>query len=155
MLMSEILACAICIISYYVIVYLGLLAMKNSPGGLSKTASLFYPASKLMMVVVLWVVFALVGVPDTFLGRTAVFIFASAGFLLPSFIKRGPLSEFNPDDTLDLATAALFAFVSFFFAGIGFQGTPVVAALQIILPAAAGATALSAALLQKRQQKGR
>lgn len=151
----EILLYALCDVLYYGVIFLLLLFVRKTQGKLAEVINCLLPASKLLMILCLGAAFFFFGIPSGSYERIVPFVFAILGLLLPYVVNRALLHWFEINSAVDLIWAAVFAASAFFFSSFGCEGTPMIVALQITLPAAAVTSALCAVLEKCKQKKGR
>lgn len=121
----------------------------------------FLPLSRLLMILALAVTFCWTGAPSVGCERAGAFAFALLGMLVPVVVNCGLQKEkmMVVDSSIDVACIGLFAALGFFASNMGFGNENWLIALQVALPAASAAGALSILLIkhaeQNQKKKGR
>lgn len=144
------------VVFFVVILCLLLILAKNE--NKKKELSVFLPLSRLFMIALLAMTFCWTGVPSAGYERIAVFVVVSLGMLLPLIV--GPALKKVAGEissSVDIACVGLFAALGFLSINMGFGDGSWSVALQVALPAASTAGAVSVLLIKhaKGEKKGR
>lgn len=159
-LICKILLYVLCdVVVYGLVLLLSWWAIAKTANG-KRILDAFLPLSRLLMIFALAVTFCWTGAPSVGCERVAVFTFALLGMLVPVVVNYVlQKKKMTVDSSIDIACVGLFAALGFFASNMGFGNGNWLVALQVALPAASAAGALSILLIkyaeQNQNKKGR